>query len=249
MVNEIQKKLTALPFVSLEPQGDTAYQRFPVLLLLGHNHHEPSFVLTKRSRFVPQPGDIACPGGAIDPLRDTPVAAAIRKGAFSVYAKGSALEMHDNDLVSLFVAAALREANEEIGLAAANVAIMGILPPYKLRLFHKEIVPLVGQIKGNWQARINREVERIIDIPLSSFLSEQDYVHLEIVHGDMHNFFPALAVSNGKGGEDILWGATFFIILKFLHICFGFETPDCLNKRRVTRHLGESYLSGYGESR
>ncbi|MCF8054043.1 MAG: CoA pyrophosphatase [Deltaproteobacteria bacterium] len=242
---DIINKLADVPLAFLDNAATNDRKRFAILFLLGHNWEKPSFILTKRSRFVPQPGDISFPGGAIDPSLDISFAGRIRQGLVPVYDAdiGKGISCHRE--MSLLTATALREAGEEIGICPSDVSIKGILPPYDLKIFAKKIVPIVGKVTREWQVALSEEVERLVELPLSAFFNEENYVRLEISHGVGRSTFPAIAIPNNSD-DDILWGATLFIIEDFLRRCFNFHFPEWRDKRLVSRILDERYL--YGEN-
>ncbi|MBP1719241.1 MAG: hypothetical protein H6Q43_2679, partial [Deltaproteobacteria bacterium] len=55
--------------------------------------------------------------------------------------------------------------------------------------------------------------------------------------------FPCL-IAEGEGEEEVLWGATFHIILNFLRTVFSFPLPTPHGKRTIHRPLLRTYLSG-----
>ena len=80
----------------------------------------------------------------------------------------------------------------------------------------------------------NYEVESLVDIPVDAFFRENNYgtLRLETENGLS---LPCLIYSDREGRENILWGATFFIILNFLEIAFGFQLPEWQNKRVIRK--------------
>ena len=80
----------------------------------------PSIVLTKRSsRLKPHPGQIAFPGGKVDPDDEGPVGAA------------------------------LREAEEEVGLPCDAVEVLGVLPPHET-VTGFVVTPVLGWIRHDF---------------------------------------------------------------------------------------------------
>jgi hypothetical protein len=57
--------------------------------------------------------------------------------------------------------------------------------------------------------------------------------------------FPCLIARDSQGNEEILWGATFYIIMNFLKIVFNLEIPKISFKRIINRTLGPEYLTGH----
>lgn len=222
-----------------------------------HNSGEFIFQLIKRSAKVTQPGDLSCPGGLLHSFLD-PLLRPLISGRLIPILQGNALKytlMKDRTTsraITLFLTNAVREAWEETGLKPWNILFLGPLPSYSLLLFKRTIFPLVGFVKKEWHFYPNSEVENIIEIPLTTFFDERNYGvyriqpshDLEAGRKDSREF-PCLIIHDNLGKEEILWGATFFIIMNFLKIVLDVEMPDVHEKRVITRILGPEYLTGH----
>src|ERR1700719_3098461 len=106
----------------------------------------PTVILTQRTTDLPShPGQIAFPGGKIDALDETPVGAA------------------------------LREAEEEIGLAPALVEQLRDLQFYiNLRGFR--ILPTVARIAPDFALALNRsEVAEVFEVPLEFLMTPENH--------------------------------------------------------------------------
>ena len=103
---------------------------------------EPTVLLTQRAIHLPQhPGQISFPGGKIEPTDETPLAAA------------------------------LREAEEEVGLDASVVDPIGYLDLYMTTQGFR-IVPLLARIAPDYRLTLNAsEVDEAFEVPLQ-FLME-----------------------------------------------------------------------------
>jgi len=103
---------------------------------------EPTVLLTQRAIHLPQhPGQISFPGGKIEPSDKTPLAAA------------------------------LREAEEEVGLDASVIDPIGYLDLYMTTQGFR-IVPLLARIAPDYQLTLNpSEVDEAFEVPLQ-FLME-----------------------------------------------------------------------------
>jgi 8-oxo-dGTP pyrophosphatase MutT (NUDIX family) len=101
---------------------------------------------------------------------------ALRHHAGQISFPGGRIETYDADPV----AAALREANEEVGLPIPSVRPLGYLDPLAtITGFH--VFPVVAQIDADFSAvRDPAEVEEVFEVPLA-FLLDPDHVrHLEV---------------------------------------------------------------------
>jgi 8-oxo-dGTP pyrophosphatase MutT (NUDIX family) len=217
---------------------------------------EYCFQLIKRSARVSQPGDLSCPGGMLAPRLDVLLKLLIVSGIIPVL--GGAAKQYARqrpsaafDALTLFLAGAVREAWEEIRLNPFNIQFLGPLPCHSLILFRRTIFPLVGLVKDMPCYRPNHEVERIVEIPLGAFFQQENYARLQIKaldsirRGDQTSWeFPCFIKREEDNGQDVLWGATFYIIIRFLEILFDFKLPDVSSHPVITRTLGQAYITG-----
>jgi 8-oxo-dGTP pyrophosphatase MutT (NUDIX family) len=110
------------------------------------DHAEPGVLLTMRTSELPShPGQVAFPGGKIDPHDVSPLAAA------------------------------LREADEEIGLDATLIDPIGYLDLY-LTFSGFRILPVLARVIPNYELRINaREVADAFEVPLAFVMDEANH--------------------------------------------------------------------------
>jgi len=234
------------------------------VILLIHYHEEAGrdgqflLQLIKRSSIVPQPGDLSCPGGMLHPSTDVLLKRLIAMGLLPILG-GKALSLARSrglstfDHVSLFLANALREAWEEIRVNPFNIRFLGPLPSRELYVFSRIIFPVVGLVKRDWGFQPNREVERIVEIPLKYFFDKDHYGTLTVEIDTPVHFrhqveplrdFPCFLFTPPGGKEEILWGATMSIIMNFLEIVFDFKLPDGISDRVVRKSLRSDYATG-----
>lgn len=131
-------------------------------------------ILTRRaSGLRHHAGQISLPGGKVDPGDDGPLAAA------------------------------LREAHEEIGLPPDQVEILGALPPH-LTVTGFTMTPVLGLIDGDFTPVPEAgEVAEVFDVPLSHIADPANY-HIErrLWRGDWRGYRVA------PWGPYYIWGAT-----------------------------------------
>lgn len=227
-----------------------------VVLLLQHKETGYVFQLIKRSDAVAQAGDISCPGGMLEHSTDEMLRHIVLKtGIIRSVDNRQLTDLPNKDaetayLVTLFLMNALREAWEEISLSPLNVAFLGALPSYTLAFFPRSIFPVVCLVKDPCDYQLNPEVEKILEVPLVNFFQASSYATLE-VESEMgssdprYNMkFPCLVFSDDCGHEDILWGATFYIIANFLQIISGDVLPLANPSRTIKKTLSPNYTSG-----
>jgi 8-oxo-dGTP pyrophosphatase MutT (NUDIX family) len=193
------------PEVKREPSlGQRAPQAAAVLVpivMRGEQGNEPHLLLTQRTQHLSShAGQIAFPGGKVDP---------------------------DDQSVEH---AALREAEEEVGLTAEYVEVLGQLPSYITGTsFH--ITPVVALVSPNHTLQTNAyEVEFAFEVPLSFLMDPANHrLHQWENNGVQRQWYsmpyrPATTkLSNGSNAsnasnpetEYFIWGATAGMIRNF----------------------------------
>lgn len=135
---------------------------------------EPGVILTQRTSHLPNhPGQIAFPGGSIDPEDASPAAAA------------------------------LREAQEEIGLDPQLVEPIGYIDLY-LTFSGYRILPLVARVATDYAMTLNaHEVEDAFEVPLAFLMDAQNHaLHSREWKGLMRRFYAM------PYGDRYIWGVT-----------------------------------------
>lgn len=138
----------------------------------------PSVVLTQRTGHLnSHAGQVAFPGGKIDPTDNGPVEAA------------------------------LREADEEIGLDTRQVELLGNLSPYLTGSGYR-VIPVVGTITQATPFRPNPdEVDDVFEVPLSFLMNPANHQKQSREWQGKRRFFYAMPF-----GERYIWGVTAGII-------------------------------------
>ena len=146
------------------------------------DHPEPTVLLTQRAQHLPyHPGQVSFPGGKIEESDASPLASA------------------------------LREAEEEIGLARQFVEPLGYLDLYLTTLGYR-IVPVIARVKPGFSLTLNTsEVDASFEVPLA-FLMDQNNVqrHSRDWQGMTRHYYAITF------GERYIWGVTAGI-LRNLH--------------------------------
>jgi 8-oxo-dGTP pyrophosphatase MutT (NUDIX family) len=261
----VERKLSGYPHrfaeASKEIQGQEAMgvriSTSGVILLLRFSESRGyEMILTKRSAHVVQPGDLSFPGGhvhALDSYRGRLIAAGLLP---CVGGKGLEAGRRSADRVGFRIAAdylatALRETREETGIRPRAIRYLGSLPSYGMVSFRRVIYPAVGAVVGPFTECLSWEVERLVVIGLAELYDPGRFAWIRFdVPDDIRDAsgrsdwnFPCFVSGQGPDRE-ILWGATFNIILTFLWIVLGFPLPDIPRDRQVTKEIPGNYFTG-----
>lgn len=140
---------------------------------------EPTVILTLRPETMRKhPGQVSFPGGRIDPGDDGPIDAA------------------------------LREAEEEIGLARASVEIIGVADPY-LTVTGFEVIPVLGIVPPDLPLTPHPgEVAAVFEAPLHHILDpSHQHVRTAFWRGRERTYYEI------DWQEQRIWGATAAMIV------------------------------------
>ena len=168
-----------------------AYAKPPAVLVpIQERDDGEHLVLTQRTEFLnSHKGQIAFPGGQIDSGDSGPLAAA------------------------------LRESEEEIGLAPADVRVLGQLDQVTAAANYL-VTPFVGLIPHPYEFRLNElETAAVFSVPIAALLEPgcfriEPRLYPPERRDPIYHFY--------YQGRDI-WGATARIIIQLLELAYGFK--------------------------
>lgn len=117
---------------------------------------------------------------------------------------------------------ALREAREEIGLAAREAQILGTLPPYTtLTGYH--ITPVVALIDPEFKPRPDStEVAEVFEVPLAHFLDPANHQRHRKLYQGIERQYYAMPFEHR-----FIWGATAGMLHDFYRILVAAEEEKC----------------------
>ena len=221
----------------------------------GYDHPEdPCIILTKRSEKVKQSGDLCCPGGGVSPFLDATLARLLTIPYSPLTRWGGwpkCYHRHPDNAkkLSILFATSLRESFEEMRLNPFRVRFLGPLPPQRLRLRGRYIFPMAGWVRSQKKLIPNWEVAKIVYIPIRNLLKSENYgmfrLHLngdqKHTMGDLDPCYPCYQHQT-DGETEILWGATYRIVMNFLNAVFGFAPPGGRSLPTFDWQLSETYF-------
>ncbi|NMM45199.1 CoA pyrophosphatase [Rhodospirillaceae bacterium KN72] len=155
-----------------------------VLIPLVQRPEGTTMLLTKRTPHMKDhAGQIAFPGGRRDP--------------------------EDTD----DIATALRETQEEVGIGAGSIRILGSIAPYVTRTGYA-VTPFVGAVDPDIAPRPDPfEVDEIFEVPFAFLLDRANHQrHSHTINGTDRHFYAM------PYGEYFIWGATAGMIVNLVDI-------------------------------
>ncbi|MGC1402832.1 MAG: hypothetical protein WA974_07880 [Thermodesulfobacteriota bacterium] len=214
---------------------------------------EPCILLNKRSKLVRQAGDLCFPGGGIVPHVDSIGARLLGLPFFPLgrwphWKEWRRLRRKESTRLALLLATGLRESLEEMRLNPFGVEFLGPMPAQTLLSFQRVIYPLMVRIRNQKRFFTNREVEKVVSIPIKDLLEPEKYIRYRMHFESSQNGnnetlrdFPGFFHDDGEDRE-VLWGATYHIVVTFLEIVFGFSPPEITFSNIIEGCRGENYF-------
>ncbi len=131
---------------------------------------------------------------------------------------GGKREPGDSDLVST----ALREVEEEIGVAASDINILGNINHHHT-ISEFQVTPYVAEMQWPYRLQLDElEVARAFTLPLSWLADENNYRMEHRVHRDASRPWPVVYYDYYDG--ELLWGATARMTLSLIEVLK--DNPD-----------------------
>lgn len=164
------------------PPADAGARPGAVLMLFGEGAGGPDLLLTERAHTMrSHPGQISFPGGSVDPGDPSPTAAA------------------------------LREANEEVGLDPAGVEVLAHLPELWLPPSNFAVTPVLAwwRVESAVSVVDPAEVHAVFRVPLEELLEPRN--RITVTHPSGYSS-PGFLIREER--ELILWGFTAGLINK-----------------------------------
>ena len=180
-----------------------AWAAAAVLFPIVLREDKPTVLLTLRTEQLrDHPGQISFPGGRVEDHDDSP--------AYT----------------------ALREAKEEIGLAAQHVEIVGFLPEYRTVTGYR-ITPVVGFLMPPFELQPDPlEVAEVFEVPLFFLLDPANHQrHSREYRGEIRHFFAM------PYGRHFIWGATAGIIVSLAQ-AMGYPVQPIASSMKSIKSAG-----------
>ena len=182
MLTTIKRRLKQYPLQSDNSEFSDLMPKAAVLLLLHGDQADPEIILTRRAKHLSShAGEVAFPGGMKDRL--------------------------DNDLL----ATALRETEEEIGLAPSKISLLGRLPIDSPRLNNIRVMPFMGWVDTPFSLTPDpSEIASVFNLPLGFLLDKKNYKYFCLAQGKIELPFV-------QYGEYKIWGFTLKVMVDMLN--------------------------------
>jgi 8-oxo-dGTP pyrophosphatase MutT (NUDIX family) len=153
-----------------------------VLLLLHGDPADPYIILTRRANHLKShAGEVAFPGGMQD--------------------------SHDSNLL----ATAVRETEEEIGIVASQISVLGRLPDDSPRFNDLRVTPFIGWVDSPFTVKPDpSEIESVFNFPLNVLFKRKNYHYFCFGEGNIQ--LPYVMYHDYK-----IWGFTLKVMVDMLN--------------------------------
>ena len=139
----------------------------------------------------------------------------LRDHAGQVSFPGGRAESHDADATDT----ALREAEEEVGLARRHVEVIGSLPIYRT-VTNFDVTPIVALVTPPFDLALDaHEVAEAFEVPLSFLMTPAHHQRHVYVHEGIEREFLSMPYPRPeRPGEYFIWGATAAMLRNFYRL-------------------------------
>lgn len=199
------RTITADELTRFVPPEDAETREGAVLMLFGEGPAGPDLLLTERAHDMrSHPGQVSFPGGSIDPNDPSPEHAA------------------------------LREAEEEVGLDPTGVDVFATLPQLWLPPSNFAVTPVLGWWREPCTVTVvdPREVHAIYRAPIDELLDPQHRINVRHPSGWTG---PGFLIGDDK--DLILWGFTAGIIARLFDFLGWTRQWDTTDVRDLPAHM------------
>jgi 8-oxo-dGTP pyrophosphatase MutT (NUDIX family) len=181
-IRDAARTISGADLTKFMPPEDSDARPGAVLMLFGEGDRGPDLLLTERAHDMrSHPGQVSFPGGSVDETDESPVAAA------------------------------LREAQEEVGLDPTGVDVLATLPELWLPPSNFAVTPVVAWWREESPVGVvdAREVHAVYRVPIDELL---DPAHrITVTHPSGYSS-PGFLIGDEK--DLILWGFTAGLITR-----------------------------------
>jgi 8-oxo-dGTP pyrophosphatase MutT (NUDIX family) len=205
-IRDAARTITGRDLTAFLPPEDAGARPGAVLMLFGEGERGPDLLLTERAHDMrSHPGQVSFPGGSVDDTDESPTAAA------------------------------LREAQEEVGLDPTGVDVLATLPELWLPPSNFAVTPVLAWWREECPVGVvdPREVHAVFREPIEELLDPE---HRITVTHPMGYSSPGFLIGEDK--DLILWGFTAGLINKLFDYVGLTREWDAT----VTRELPEYML-------
>jgi 8-oxo-dGTP pyrophosphatase MutT (NUDIX family) len=181
-IRDAARTITGRDLTAFLPPEDSGARPGAVLILFGEGDRGPDVLLTERAHDMrSHPGQVSFPGGSVDDTDESPTAAA------------------------------LREAQEEVGVDPAGVEVLATLPELWLPPSNFAVTPVLAWWREESPIGVvdPREVHAVLRVPIDELL---DPAHRVTVTHPAGYSSPGFLIGDDK--DLILWGFTAGLINK-----------------------------------
>jgi len=114
------------------------------------------------------------------------------------------------------LAAALRETEEEVGIGAAQVRVVGFLDRYETRTGFS-ILPVIGYVDAGFRLDVDtREVAEVFEVPLSFLMDPAHHERHSAIYQGKRRYYYAMPY-----GGHYIWGATAGMLKSLYDTLYG----------------------------